>query len=126
MPYQTLTIHFARWEFSAFCLALSSTERLSSTKCQTIRRIDVGETEIDQAMSIVQGFKERGFVSLSELLPNLRHVHIEACRPCYDVSGLDSKGSHGELSRRWSVAFEEWLRKDLKSQVDFKFEWFKE
>ncbi|KAG9188680.1 hypothetical protein G6011_07385 [Alternaria panax] len=47
LSYQKFTIHFAPWRFWAFCLALSSTEHLSSVKCQAIRRIDVGEIEID-------------------------------------------------------------------------------
>ncbi|CAG5173214.1 uncharacterized protein ALTATR162_LOCUS7596 [Alternaria atra] len=41
LPYQFLTIRFARWKFRAFCLTLSS------RKCQAIRKIHMEGVEKD-------------------------------------------------------------------------------
>lgn len=41
-------------------------------------KIHVNEAEMDQAIVLVRNFEERGYVSLSILLLNMRHVHVEA------------------------------------------------
>ncbi|KAB2106770.1 hypothetical protein AG0111_0g4987 [Alternaria gaisen] len=41
-------------------------------------KIHVDEAEMDQVIVLVRNLEERGYVSLSMLLLNMRHVHVEA------------------------------------------------